>query len=104
MVEKEPVVPRPGSQPSAQRARSAATSGQSISSRTTGVSSALGPLTRREREVLGLLCLRLTDKEIAAALRISRRTASQHVTHILHKLRVPNRRQAALVALMQDLR
>jgi DNA-binding NarL/FixJ family response regulator len=61
-------------------------------------------LTGREREVLGLLCLRLTDTEIAAALRISRCTASEHVTHILHKLHVPNRRQAAVVALMQDLR
>jgi two-component system, NarL family, response regulator DevR len=72
-------------------------------SHTATASSATRPLTRREREVLGLLCLRLTDAEIAAVLRISRRTASQHVTHILHKLHVPNRRQAAVVALMRDL-
>ena len=78
--------------------------GQPSSPRRATTSARTGPLTGREREVLGLLCLRLTDAEIAAALRISRRTASGHVTHILRKLRVPNRRQAAVVALTCDLR
>jgi DNA-binding CsgD family transcriptional regulator len=55
-------------------------------------------LTRREREVLGLLLYRLTDQEIADRLLISRRTASTHVARILAKLGVRNRREAAVAA------
>ncbi|MBA3450896.1 MAG: LuxR family transcriptional regulator [Chloroflexia bacterium] len=55
-------------------------------------------LSIREREVLGLLCERLTDSEIAARLFISPRTAEGHVAHILGKLGVENRRDAAAVA------
>ena len=51
-------------------------------------------LTRREREVLGLLCQHLTDNEIAARLYLSPRTASNHVASILSKLGVENRREA----------
>jgi DNA-binding CsgD family transcriptional regulator len=57
------------------------------------------PLTRREREVLRLMCLRLTDPEIAARLFISTRTAESHVARILAKLDVANRREASAVAL-----
>ncbi|OBK47991.1 LuxR family transcriptional regulator [Mycobacterium sp. 1081908.1] len=52
-------------------------------------------LTRREREVLALLAGGRSDTEIAAALHISRKTASHHVSSILTKLRVDNRIQAA---------
>jgi DNA-binding CsgD family transcriptional regulator len=52
-------------------------------------------LTRREREVLELLAGGRSDTEIAAALHISRKTASHHVSAILTKLRVDNRIQAA---------
>jgi len=52
-------------------------------------------LTRREREVLALICAGRTDAEIAAELFISAKTASHHVSAVLGKLGVPNRRAAA---------
>ena len=55
-------------------------------------------LTRREVEVLALLCERLTDPDIAARLFISPRTAEGHVARIIGKLGVENRRDAAAVA------
>ncbi len=62
---------------------------------------AAGPLhrlTAREREVLELLTDGATDREIAATLVISPRTASIHVGNILAKLDVPNRGAAAALA------
>jgi DNA-binding NarL/FixJ family response regulator len=58
---------------------------------------ALG-LTAREAEVLGLVARGLTNREIAARLVISVKTASVHVSHILRKLDAPNRREAAAIA------
>jgi DNA-binding CsgD family transcriptional regulator len=60
-------------------------------------------LTRREREVVALLCHRLTDQEIALLLCISQRTVHSHVSSILAKLRVANRREAANAALRLGL-
>ena len=60
-------------------------------------------LTRREREVLALLCLRLTDAEIAAQLFLSPRTVNCHVLHLLRKLGAANRREAAATAVRQHL-
>jgi predicted ATPase len=63
-----------------------------------------GPeLTRREREVLTLLCQRLTDPEIAETLFISRATASRHASNIFAKLGVSGRREAAAVAVRHGL-
>jgi predicted ATPase/DNA-binding CsgD family transcriptional regulator len=53
------------------------------------------PLTRRERQVADLLTEGLSNKEIAAKLVISQRTAESHVEHILTKLGVANRAQVA---------
>ncbi len=52
-------------------------------------------LTRREREVVALIGEGLTNREIAAALVISVRTAEKHVDRILRKLGVANRVQIA---------
>jgi DNA-binding CsgD family transcriptional regulator len=52
-------------------------------------------LTEREVEVLRLLARRQTDKEIAEALYLGPRTVQSHVAHILNKLGVANRREAA---------
>ncbi len=53
-------------------------------------------LTSREREVHGLMCQGLTNKEIARALFISEATVKVHVRHILEKLGVRSRTQAVL--------
>jgi DNA-binding NarL/FixJ family response regulator len=55
-------------------------------------------LTRREREVLQLLARGYTNREIATELVISVKTASVHVTHILQKLGVSSRLEAAAIA------
>lgn len=60
-------------------------------------------LSQREREVLRLVAQRLTDKEIGEALFISPRTAMTHVSHILAKLGVASRREAAAVAVREGL-
>ena len=48
-----------------------------------------------------LLVHGLSDREIAAALSISERTAGNHVQHIMQKLNVESRTAAALVAARQ---
>jgi predicted ATPase/DNA-binding CsgD family transcriptional regulator len=57
------------------------------------------PLTRREQQVAALIAEGLTNKEIAARLVISQRTAEAHVEHILTKLGFTCRAQiAAMIA------
>lgn len=51
------------------------------------------PLTPREREICGLVATGMTNKEIAAKLVISPRTADTHVEHILTKLNFTSRTQ-----------
>jgi DNA-binding CsgD family transcriptional regulator len=52
-------------------------------------------LTRREREVAGLVAQGMTNKQIANALVIAPRTAEGHVEHILIKLGFTSRAQIA---------
>src|SRR5262245_50209176 len=57
------------------------------------------PLTEREREVLSLVAKGHSNKEIAAQLDITERTARTHVSNILGKLDLASRTQAALWAI-----
>jgi DNA-binding NarL/FixJ family response regulator len=60
-------------------------------------------LTARELEILRLLGAGKSNKEIAAELQISERTARTHVSNILGKLDLTSRTQAALWAVRQGL-
>ena len=53
-------------------------------------------LTPREREIAELVGEGLTNKDIAARLVISSRTAEGHVEHILNKLSFTSRAQVAV--------
>ena len=48
------------------------------------------PLTRREREVCGYLCLGWSNEQIGTKLQISRRTVEDHRHHIFKKYAVHN--------------
>ncbi len=61
------------------------------------------PLTQRESEVLKQLANGLTNKEIALALNISYETVKEHVQHILRKIGVSDRTQAAVWAVRKGL-
>ena len=56
------------------------------------------PLTHRESEVMRQMAHGLTNKEIAKVLCISYETVKEHVQHILRKLGVKDRTQAAVWA------
>jgi DNA-binding NarL/FixJ family response regulator len=56
------------------------------------------PLSERELEILGLIARGASNREIADRLFIAEGTVKNHVTHILGKLDVRDRTQAALKA------
>ena len=60
-------------------------------------------LTRREHEVLELIARGQSNKRIAFALGISEKTVKTHVGHVLAKLDVTDRTQAALLAVREGL-
>jgi two-component system nitrate/nitrite response regulator NarL len=66
-------------------------------------SSPSAQLTRREKEVLGLVVEGASNKDIADALIISESTVKNHLRNILEKLHVQNRVQAAVVAVREGL-
>jgi NarL family two-component system response regulator LiaR len=60
-------------------------------------------LTRRERQVLCLIAAGRSNKRIALELGIAEKTVKTHVGHVLAKLDVSDRTQAALVAIRAGL-
>ena len=61
------------------------------------------PLTERELEVLNFLAQGMPNKEIAAQLIISERTAKFHVSSIMGKLGATNRTEAVSLAAQKGL-
>ncbi|MEO7022149.1 MAG: LuxR C-terminal-related transcriptional regulator [Ktedonobacteraceae bacterium] len=59
-------------------------------------------LTKREREVLSLLVDGLTNRAISERLSVSLETVKSHVHHIMQKMHVTDRTQAAVVATRQQ--
>ena len=54
-----------------------------------------GPLTTRELEIAALVAEGMTNKEVATRLRLSVRTAENHVLNVMNKLGLDNRAQVA---------
>ena len=63
----------------------------------------LDRLTPREREVLRLIGRGFPNKRIALELRLSEKTVKTHVSHLLAKLDVTDRTQAAVIAVRAGL-
>ncbi len=61
------------------------------------------PLTPREREVLRLLALGLSNDEIAERLFITKRTVQNHVSNVYGKLDLDSRAEAVLYAIRQGI-
>ena len=63
----------------------------------------IASLTTREREVVGLICEGLRNKEITDRLHISLATVSHHLTSIYRKLEVSDRTSLVIYAAKQHL-
>jgi DNA-binding NarL/FixJ family response regulator len=61
------------------------------------------PLTQREADVLKQLAHGLTNKEIAESLHLSYETVKEHVQHMLRKVGLSDRTQAAVWAVRKGL-
>jgi DNA-binding NarL/FixJ family response regulator len=55
-------------------------------------------LTSRERDILRLIVAGMTNRAIASQLAISNDTVKSHIRHIIQKMQVRDRTQAAVVA------
>jgi DNA-binding NarL/FixJ family response regulator len=61
------------------------------------------PLTPREQQILIILTTGATNREISEALQISHETVKEHVQHVLKKIGVSDRTQAAVWAVRNGL-
>ena len=68
-----------------------------------GAAGTIEQLTRREREVLELIALGQSNKRIARELGVAEKTVKTHVGHLLAKLGVADRTQAALLFVQSGL-
>ena len=75
-----------------------ATADKLVALASTGRDERVGRLSPREREVLSLVARGYTNREIAEALVISQAPARNHVSHILEKLGMSRRSEAAAFA------
>ena len=76
---------------------------RALSERPAAAAGALEGLTRRERDVLNLIAHGRSNKRIALELGISEKTVKTHVGHVLGKLGVTDRTQAAVLAVQAGL-
>ncbi|SFM20606.1 two component transcriptional regulator, LuxR family [Paenibacillus sp. 1_12] len=60
-------------------------------------------LTKREKDVLRLIACGMSNKGISEALFITEKTVKTHVSHLLDKLQVTDRTQAAIYAIKHGL-
>ncbi|UUZ82967.1 response regulator transcription factor [Paenibacillus sp. P26] len=68
-----------------------------------GITTPLSGLTKREQEVLRLIASGKSNKEIGEALFITEKTVKTHVSHLLDKLGLADRTQAAIFAVKHGL-
>ncbi len=87
-----------GAVPTADRLRAIARSARLPGHDATGLPGQLSRLSQRELEVLRLLAAGRSNGQIAEELFVSPKTASVHVSHIIGKLEVANRTEAAALA------
>ena len=64
---------------------------------------ALVSLTRREQEIIRLVALGLSNKDIASLLVLSDRTVQTHLTRLFQKLNVENRAAAVYQAVRRGV-
>lgn len=60
-------------------------------------------LSEREMEVIRLIALGMTNRQIATQLKLSEKTIKNHVSHIFRKLKITARTQAAIHAISNNL-
>jgi DNA-binding NarL/FixJ family response regulator len=76
---------------------------RSVGETSVGSEDLIAPLTDREEEVLRLLATGLSNRDIASLLFIAESTVKTHVEHIIGKLGVSDRVQAAVWAARHGL-
>ena len=77
--------------------------GRALASSNESMAHAQMELSDREREILKMMSQGMSNREIAAELVISERTARTHVSNVLAKLGLASRTQAALWAVREGL-